>query len=190
MEKEIHLYENTKKLKVELTGYHDENDFTRVKILEKDHKMQIDQKNGISNERLIELMQKLHHGNLDNQSSIKSIDERFYEIIENIETGFFNKNKLFTLNISIGNLIIFEVINRNQLEEVNEKENGYGINLVFGDMNKEFEAFQKTHYSTDFTFLELDEFLVYQKDCNKDLKQLLELIKAISYDVFLSLIHI
>lgn len=185
LESQLILYDDTKNIEVEVTNYEHDKVDTLVKVLKKNHQLEIDQRNGISNERLIELMEKIHHRRKIENSSSKPIEELFNEIFEKALSGYIMKDKLFYINVVKDSMTLFQIISNNLLETGKVKESGFGLHLPFDNSeNNELEKFKRIDNISDFDFMILDEIPTYQINLERDKKKLLQLIKLISKEVY------
>ena len=90
---EIPFYEKMENTKVEIK-YGSDVETTIIKIIDQDHPSREDQENGISTEKLVSLMTRIHHPELFKEKKIydKSFLERIKNDLKKIEEEFINNN--------------------------------------------------------------------------------------------------
>lgn len=152
--------------------------------VEEDSVLKEDQTNGVSKERVMELMNKVtSHNEYENQKSDKLFSEKFDEEIEFVQQNYISKGQSFAINIYTDGWASSQIVSSNILE-IGGKATDFGIHLAFDDLKEELERFKKTTYSKAFNHVVLDEIPIYQLDVGTDLKRLKELIIRIAIDVY------
>ena len=184
------FYDNMNELVVWLLLGEDKSS-TEVIIDDEKHPLYQDQKEGISKERLLELMQRIHHPELHKGTIIpdEPFSERLLKELNLIENEYFKKGENCSINISSPGVILFQIVNRSLLECVKDQNDGFGLHLAFDDSDEEKEEerlrLEKQDYYSAFTFCHLDEVPIYQIDLENDKYQIIALSEKLLKDVYM-----
>ncbi len=187
IESELFFYENIKNLKVEVffpTG--GDNDRIQFEIAEENNTIYLDQKNGISKEKLISWMQKMNHPKpIKKDSKKESFQVRFKKIIKEAKTDYFAKQKSFIIDVG-GGMILFQIVSPDILG-LEKKKKGFVIYLPFdisnSDTETELEIFKKTKYFNKFEHEVFDEIPTYYLMIENE-KRLIDLSTKIIKEVY------
>ena len=158
-------------------------------IIEEDSLIKEDQTKPITEERMIELMQMLHHHpNRENtRKADVSFKEQLLKELNNSEQKYLKTEKQFFINIS-SNTVLFQIVNNTMLENRIESEHGFGLHLSFdetiSESKEEILKFREQEYSKDFKYYDLDEIPTYQTDLGNNKQKLITLVERIVSDVY------
>ncbi|MFT6322348.1 MAG: hypothetical protein ACJAT4_003284 [Granulosicoccus sp.] len=189
LENELYIYKNTKDLKVEIffPAKEDEGDDVTFEIFDKNHAMFVDQKNGISKEKIIGWMQDMNHPKPNEKDSKKeSFQVGFEKIIKKAKTDYLAKQKIFIIDVAEWSMLLFQIVSPTVLDSV-KTEKGFVIYLPFDtsgeEAKEELERFKKTTY---FEVFELDVFdgMPTYYLAFEDEKKLIKLCAKIIKDVY------
>jgi len=183
LEDEIPYYENVKNLKMDVVLPN--KDEVVFEILEENHPMMIDQKNGISKEKLISWMQKINHPESKSKSE-KPYQVQFEEIIKEAKENYLAKQKLFVINVSTA-MVLFQIFNPDALEKQMGK-NEFVIYLPFDisseEAELELERFKQTKYFNQFELDVFDGMPTYYLAIENDDTKLIDLSSQIIKEVY------
>lgn len=197
LENDIFFYGNAKGAKVDVI-FPAEGKQIRIEVLEKNHPMTIDQKNGISKEKLISWMQKMHHPKpIKKNSKKESFQVSFDKIIQKAKTEYFAKQKSFIIDVG-GGMILFQIVSPDILN-LEKREDGFVIYLPFDtsgeEAKDELERFKKTKYFEEFEYDDFDGMPTYflvlenEKELKNYLKQIIKEVyqtdvERVEFDIF------
>lgn len=158
LESDVFFYEKVKNMKVDVV-LPNEGEEVVFEILEENHPMRIDQKNGISKEKIIGWMQNMNHPKPNEKDSKKeSFQVEFEKIIKKAKTNYLAKQKIFIIDVAEGAMLLFQIVSPTILDSAKTKK-GFVIYLPFDtsgeEAKDELERFKKTTY---FEAFELDVF--------------------------------
>ncbi len=190
LESELPLYQASKNLKVQVDLY-TSVDKTVVTVIEQNHPLTKDQKDGIGEEMLIELMERIYH---NPKSQKKKKNKEPFEILllkalEKAESEFIEKGKKIGIDIVAENQIVFQIISNKLLEKQQTKENGFGLDLSFdqsfAEQREEILRFKESRYYQEFNSHLLNEIPTYQKDLGTDKEEISSHIKGLLKEVYI-----
>lgn len=187
LEIELPFYENSKDMVVKAII-----DTTKEEVLIEAEEGQLkqDQSKPITKERVIEIMQRMHHPELHKEKTVfdKPFETRLSNMLDRVEHDFIAKDKDFVINIASPRVVLFQVVSRRILESTLDEKRGFGLHLSFDDSFEEsleeIKKFRATTYSNDFQYYDLDNIPTYQIDVKEDKKQLEHLVKKIVQEVY------
>lgn len=197
LEDEIPYYENVKNLKMDVVLPN--KDEVVFEILEENHPMMIDQKNGISKEKLISWMQIMNHSkSIKKNSKKESFQVSFNKIIQKAKTEYFSLQKLFIIDVLEERNVMFQILSPTVLNST-KTEKGFVIYLPFDtsgeEAKDELERFKKTTYFKKFEYDCFDRMPTYfliledEKELKNYSKQIIQEvyrreIKEVEFDIF------
>lgn len=190
LESELYFYDRFINLSVDLKSNGKDVSYFFVEIVE-DSILKEDQINGVSKERVMEVMNDFiyHSRKHQNLKSDKPFSERFDEVVKAIQQKSISKGDDFIINISStsGSHTLFQIISSRMLE--NPKESlGFGLHLSFDDSFsesiEELRLFKQTTYYKDFDNIILDDIATSQIDIGNDLERLKGLVAKLYVDVY------
>ncbi|MGK0364037.1 MAG: hypothetical protein ACI85O_001091 [Saprospiraceae bacterium] len=190
LEEDLPFYPNSKDLKTQTLIYAtNEEIVVEIKIIE-DSKLKEDQSKPISEKRMIEIMQMLHHRPVTDKE-VSKLDkifkERLVDELRNAEEKYIKNEKDFVIDLSTGT-VLFQVVSNKMLEISGNRERGFGLHLSFDESNdesqEEITKFKSKGYSNEFNYHDLDEIPTYQIDLGMDRIRLVKLVQAIVKDVY------
>lgn len=153
-------------------------------------KLKEDQTSPISEKRVIEIMQMLHHNPKTEErrkNLIIPFSERLNQAIKFCEEEYLKKNKDFVIDIS-SNEVLFQIVSSAMLE-IKGGGKGFGIDLSFDDSfeetKKQVERFNLQEYSKEFKLHNIDGIPTYQLDLGNDEIKLEQLVIKIIKDVYM-----
>ena len=159
----------------------------RFEVMDENHIMYGDQKNGISKEKIIGWMQDMNHPKPNEKDSKKeSFQVGFEKIIKKAKTDYLAKQKIFIIDVAEGSMLLFQIVSPTILDSV-KTEKGFVIYLPFDtsgeEAKEELERFKKTTY---FEVFELDVFdgMPTYYLAFEDEKKLIKLCAKIIKDVY------
>jgi hypothetical protein len=160
-----------------------------VRIAE-DSQLKEDQSKPITKERVIEMMQYIHHAELF--VTEKKFDAPFYERLREelvfVEEKYIQKNKNFAINISSQSSVLFQIINTSLLESGTVNSQGFGLHLsfdvTFEELKDRLEKFKTMAYEAEFEYHYLDGIPTYQIDLGNDKEGLEELVIKLLVDIY------
>ena len=183
LENDVFFYENAKGAKVDVI-FPTEGDEVTFEVLEENHPMTIDQKNGISKEQLIRWMQKIYHSKPKNPQK-ESYQIEFEKIIQKAKTEYFEKRKPFVINLDT-EVGLFQIVSP-EILDLKNKEGFFTIYLPFDTSDEkakgELERFKKTKYFVEFEHEFFDEMPMYYLTIENE-KQLINLSAQIIKEVY------
>lgn len=138
-------------------------------------KLKEDQEKPISEMRLIELMENLYHfGDKKRKTFERPFFERFKEIIEIAQNKYQANGKMFVINLSSANEVLFQFIASNMLN--NPIQDGLGLHISNDETNDDYETVKssmaKLNETMELDFIQLDEIDTYQKYYSWDATEL------------------
>lgn len=156
--------------------------------LETECQIKTDQKNPITKDRFIQLMQRINHPELEKEK--KKFDlpfkERIKRIIERAKVEYNSRGRNFVIDISNQKEIIIQIISSEMTEKPSIK--GIGIHLSNDDSNIDFEIVSKRMskicWTNSINKLSIDGIETYQKEYKFEDKSLIEDLKLILIGVF------
>lgn len=185
----IPFYPNSKDLKTKtLIQATSEGIIVEIQVEEKSQ-LKEDQSKPITEKRMIEIMQMIHHNpkREERQSFDKSFKQRLTVELENAESEYIANKKDFVINLSTGT-VLFQIISNKMLEINRINERGFGLHLSFDETHdesiEEIAKFRGKEYSKEFDYHDLDEIPTYQIDLGTDKKRLEKLVNQIIVDVY------
>ncbi len=189
LEEELLFYPNSKGLKtktlIQLT-----NEGIIVEIIaDEESELKEDQSKAITEKRMIEIMQVLHHNprREERQDFEKPFKQRFLEEITNAEKEYIANKKDFVINLSTG-MVLLQIVSNKMLETNRIKKRGFGLHLSFDEALEEsiveIAKFKSKEYSKEFDYHNLDGIPTYQIDLGIDKKRLEKLVNNIVSDVY------
>lgn len=103
-------------------SYSEKQGYAKIDILD-ESQLKKDQSKPISKDRVMEMMQLIHHPELTKERKIfeKPFQERFNEIISKAETEFSAKDKLFLIDISNLKEVVIQLISSEMLSNKSKK---------------------------------------------------------------------
>ena len=189
LEGNLPFYPNSKDLRTK-TLLRATNDELIVEIIiQEDSQLKEDQSKPITEKRMIELMQMLHHhpSREVKRETDKSFKERLLEELNYSEQKYFKTKEEFFINIS-SNSVLFQIVNNIMLENRFGSEHGFGLHLSFdetiNESKEEISRFREQEYSKDFKYIYLDEVPTYQIDLGNDKQKLIALVERIVSQVY------
>jgi len=189
LEGELYIYDKTKNLNVKILFPTKEGGSEDVifEVMDENHIMYGDQKNGISKEKIIGWMQDMNHPKPNEKDSKKeSFQVGFEKIIKKAKTDYLAKQKIFIIDVAEGSMLLFQIVSPTILDSV-KTEKGFVIYLPFDtsgeEAKEELERFKKTTY---FEVFELDVFdgMPTYYLAFEDEKKLIKLCAKIIKDVY------
>ncbi|MFK7773140.1 MAG: DUF2199 domain-containing protein [Saprospiraceae bacterium] len=186
LENDVFFYENAKGAKVDVI-FPTEGDEVVFEVLEENHPMTIDQKNGISKEQLIRWMQKMNHPRLEEKNKKREpFIIEFKKIINQAKTDYEALHKPFIIDVSKSRVVLFQILSTNMLSRSKIK-NGFVIYLPFDtsgeEAQEELARFKKTKYFEEFKFDTFDGMPTYDLELENE-KQLINYSKQIIQEVY------
>jgi len=184
LESSLPFYEKTRGLKSKIflnINY----DYSTIKIEEKSE-IKDDQTEGITEDRIVSLMQKLYHSK-GNKKFEKPFATRLAKEIDLAEKKSLSKNENFLIDISLGS-ILFQIVHTEMLEINNENTNGFGLHLSFDESFKssqvEIANFKRQDYLKEFNYHNLDGIPTYQIDLGRNKERIVNLVSQIIVAVY------
>jgi len=157
-------------------------------LIQEESKLKEDQSKPISEKRMIEIMQMIHH-HPKREKSV-NLDKTFrVRLLEELEKtqGYLKSDKNFAINIGTGTTL-FQIVSNEMLETKRYRELGFGLHLSFDDsfdeMNEEISKFRSKEYSKRFDFYNLDDIPTYQIDLGTNIDELVVLVQSILIEVY------
>jgi len=156
---------------------------------QEDSQLKEDQSKPITESRMIEIMQMLHHHpqSEEKRRSDEPFKQRLLKEFEYVEKEYIAKEKDFVINISTGT-VLFQITSNKMLEINRIKERGFGLHLSFDETDEEsveeMAKFRSKEYSAEFDYHDLDGIPTYQVDLGTDKKRLEELVCRMVLDVY------
>lgn len=147
-------------------SYNEKQGYAKIDIIA-ESQIKNDQAKPISKDRVIEMMQLIHHPELFKEKKIfkKPFQERLNEIVSKAKTEFSAKGKLFLIDISNLKEVVIQLISSEMLS--NESNNKIGLHLSNDEANGNFEEVQDRmaglYEKLKFRNFELDKIETYQK---------------------------
>lgn len=131
-----------------------------------DSKLKEDQENPISELRVIELMENLYHfGDKKRNTFERSFTERFKDIIEIAKNEYQANGKMFVINLSSANEVLFQFVASNMLNK--PIKDGLGLHISNDETNDDYEKVKSSisnlNDTMELNFIQLDEIDTYQK---------------------------
>lgn len=189
LEEELLFYPNSKDLKTKtLIQVTNEGIIIEIQAQE-ESKLKEDQSKPITEKRMIEIMQMLHHHpkREERQNFDQPFKQRFLKELENAENEYIANEKDFVINLSSG-IVLFQIISNKMLEINRVKERGFGLHLSFDETHEEsieeIAKFRSKKYSKEFDYHDLNEIPTYQIDLGTDKKRLEKLVNQLVVDVY------
>ena len=179
----LYFYEDSLGLPIKLNPI----DFTIE--FEEDNLLKQEQVNGITEERVADLMNKMlyHTSEQNNKKPEKPFSERFDDIIEFTKENYISKYKSFVINVEANGFVSVQIVSGNLLE-IRRKNSDLGLHLPFdisfNDGKKELELFKQTVYFKNFNYIYLDEIPTYQLNVGQNKNYLKSLIEQLMIDVY------
>ncbi len=139
--------------------------YGRIKV-NSESKLKEDQENPISELRVIELMEKLYHfGDMKRKTFERPFAERFKDIIEIAKNEYQANGKMFVINLSSANEVLYQIVASNMLNK--PIENGLGLHISNDETKDDYEtvksSMSKLYEKMKLEFIQLDEIDTYQK---------------------------
>lgn len=187
LENEILFYPNAQNLKVviELSAHIED---TVIEVVEENHALTNDQKNGITTERLIELMQMIYHlpeSQLE-EGKDSSVDE-LVEALEKAEIQYLNSEKKFGINVLSNSAVVFQLVCSSLLEKEGG-EAGFGIHLPFDQSflkgKENYVKFKTSKYYQKFDANLWDGIPTYQLNLGKDKEKIENFVNGLLKEVY------
>lgn len=147
-------------------SYNEIQGYAKIDIID-DSQLKNDQSKPISKDRVMEMMQLIHHPELTKEKKVfeKPFQERFNEIIRKAKTEFSAKGKLFLIDISNLKEVVIQLISSEMLSK--KSNNEIGLHLSNDKANDDFEDVQdkmvELYDNLKFRKFELDNIETYQK---------------------------
>ena len=184
LETALPFYEKTQNLEAKII-FNSNYDYLIIEV-EEPSQIKIDQEEGVTKDRIIEIMQTIYHNEKDSKFD-KSFVERLIQNLDESEKEYLNKDKNFLIDISCGT-VLFQIVNNQMLEQNNSKEKGFGFHLSFDESfestKEELANFRNQEYSKKFDYHEFDEIPTYQIDLGVNKSKIMELVKQLIVDVY------
>ena len=142
-------------------------DFGQIQITS-DSRLKTDQSEPITEDRVIEMMQLIHHPELLNEKPVfdSSFQSRFIDIIKKAKEEYFNKGSNFLIDISNQKEILFQLISSKMLSI--ESNGGIGLHLSNDKTNDDFKLVNSRMSSICkekmIKIFQLDGIETYQKN--------------------------
>ena len=160
---ELPFYPNSKGLKADYTLHLSSYGLIEVKS---ESELKNDQKQPISKERIIQLMENLNHsGDKDKQDFTKPFDERLNNYLERAQKEFQSNGKLFVINVSTSDNVLFQIVSSAML--IKPSEEGFGLHISNDETNDEYKRVKSSlvnlQENINLDILQLDEINTYQK---------------------------
>lgn len=182
------FYDNSESLQCLFT-LSNEDQHSEIIIIQ-ESQLQKDQKQPITKERMIALMNRLHH--MGESTVAPTYDApfaaRFREVIEEVKSQYLKKGKEFALNLLTSQAISFQLVGNSMLKDGPSSTNGIGLYLPFDQSDPILITQQKRFLATDyadlFTLNEWDGIPIHELDIGQDYKRLQQLVLQILTDVF------
>ena len=168
-------------------SYSEKQGYAKIDIIDESQLMR-DQSKPISKDRVIEMMQLIHHPELYKNKKIFEItfQERFNETLSKAKLEFSAKNKLFLIDISNLKEVLVQLISSEMLS--NESKNGVGLHLSNDEINDNFaEVHQRMaliYEDLKFRRFELDNIETYQKKYEFGEANLFDELKLICESIY------
>lgn len=188
LENELPFYTSSRGMNVDvLVQGGDEDLIVEFKIKE-ENELKHDQLNQIGKERVIEIMQTLHHSSIGEEQKFETpFSDRLRSELLEVEKKYLKKGKDFIINIST-EMVLFQIISNQMLETNRTTGIGFGIHLSFDESNDEdydeMTVFKEKDFSKQFDYHYLEGIPIYQIDLGKDKKHLEELSKKLLIEVY------
>lgn len=129
-------------------------------------KLKEDQESPISELRVIELMENLYHIEDKKRKTFeRPFAERFKDIIEIAKNEYQANGKIFLINLSSPNEMLFQFVASNMLNQ--PIEGGLGLHISNDETNDDYETVKSSmsilNETMKLDFIQLDEIDTYQK---------------------------
>lgn len=180
IDNELPLYDDLRGIKA-MVIMDPSNEYPIIQV-KTESRIQGDQLEPISNDRMIELMNRFHHPELyrEKLEFDEKFEQRFSQMLEEVEKKFFKRRKQFVINLSSPRTLLFQIIASKMLVNRLGEGNGYGLHLAFDDTDvetkEELEKFEKSPFVDGFECVEIDEIITYQKDIKRDKEELKQIV--------------
>lgn len=189
LESEIPFYDKSKGLRIKLEILHPPEFEIEIRI-DETSKLREDQSSPISEARVNELMERIHHNELYKEVTEFEIPfgTRLKEELQNVEKKYLRKNKNFTINFNSPNSLLFQIVNNQMLESKKNNINGFGFHLSFDksfeESKTEINNFKQTEFFNEFIFHELDGIPVFQLDLQDKKESIEKLARRLLKEVY------
>lgn len=180
IDNELPLYDDLRGIKV-IVIFDPSKEYPKIQI-ETESQIKEDQVELISEDRMLELMNRFHHPELSREriKFAKDFAERFTETLEEVERQFFRRRKQFVITLSSPRTLLFQIVASEMLVNPIGKGTGYGLHIAFDDTDietkEELEKFEGSEYADEFDCVEIDDIVTYQKDFKKDKEELKQMV--------------
>jgi len=168
-------------------SYSEKQGYAKIDIVD-ESQLRKDQSKPISKDRVIEMMQLIHHPELYKKKKIfeKQFQERFNEILTKAKLEFSAKSKLFLIDISNLKEVLVQLISSEMLS--NAENNGIGIHLSNDEANENFTEVQERmsliNKDAKFRRFKLDNIETYQKKYEFGDTKLFDELKLICESIY------
>lgn len=186
IENEVFIYKDIMGLKVEIFISNKAKDVVFM-LQDESHEMTIDQKNGISKDKVIGWMQDMYHPK-SSPKNVKpeSFKTRFKKIIKEVKTNYFSQQKSFMIDISIDNVVMFQIVSPDFFEPENINKE-FVIYLPFDiseiEAERSLERFKQTKYFDKFKLDHFDGMPTFNLNLKSE-KELEQFLAKIIKDVY------
>ncbi|WP_235299749.1 DUF2199 domain-containing protein [Portibacter marinus] len=144
--------------------------------------LKTDQLSPISKTRIIELMQNVYHLS-DSNKDIENLDQTLSSILNHAQTEFIDKGKKFLINVIYENIILFQLISSEFLEE--PKPFTFGLHIANDSSNDNYltvKSQMKNHkHIKEYS---VDGVEIYQSDYEGEKNQLVKDVRKLTKDLF------
>lgn len=151
--------------------------------------IKFDQSKPIDDERLSDLMSRLHHRELYEESLIfdEPFSSRLKEVIN--ENNSKKSDSGHIINICSSSEVIFQILPRVFLEEINDTKAGFGFHVVFDEDDEvsieQLARFKETDNFDDWDYHILDGIPAYQFDAGSSKEKVIMISNQLFEKVFL-----
>lgn len=189
LETDLPFYTKFKGLKVKIS-VPSKNEFGMIFQVEEESQLQEDQARPITNARVIELMQHLHHPErfAEMEKFDRSFLDRLTDELLEVEKKYVKRARNFVVNISKPGLVLFQLISSSMLSANEGKGRGFGLHLAFDDTDEEclaeLKRFEQQAYVKDFDCFNFDGIPTAQIDFGRDIDSLIKMVNQIILDVY------
>jgi len=180
IDNELPLYEGLRGIKA-MVIMDPSNEYPIIQV-KTQSRIREDQLEPISDDRMIELMNRFHHPEQfqEKLEFEENFEYRFNQTLEEVERRYFKRQKQFVINLSSPRTLLFQIIARKMLVNLSGKGSGYGLHLAFDDTDietkEELERFERSSFADGFDCVEIDDITTYQIDIKRDKEKLKQIV--------------
>lgn len=157
-----------------------------IATVETDSRIKEDQSRPITKDRLIELMNGLHHrsGSDKFDRDDRPFTDRLLELIQKAKTDFIDQGKQVCITVHHDPAIGLQIVSSGVLEFMDEGAIGFGLHLPFDNEKAVMEQFKKHDQYGEYHYHVWDGTPTWQRNFGLDKGAVMEVTQALLIEVY------